>query len=186
EQLVDGSWSVAVANAMAKRLIMQDDAAYKQQLADQAEYYRDLPPPAPPSVPYIPPPPMTQEEWEEELARQPGLKEVQVDRVHADTVWVRITGRVMLDGGCASGMPLFGLEMPTDSGWVERIPFELIQMDCGMPWADWEDRVVMMPLRWWVAANSREGQRELAPGGYRLFFLGGDGKEMWTALFTVT
>ena len=171
---------------MAKRLIMQDDAAYKQQLADQAEYYRDLPPPAPPSVPYIPPPPMTQEEWEEELARQPGLKEVQVDRVHADTVWVRITGRVMLDGGCASGMPLFGLEMPTDSGWVERIPFELIQMDCGMPWADWEDRVVMMPLRWWVAANSREGQRELAPGGYRLFFLGGDGKEMWTALFTVT
>src|SRR5204863_3692244 len=96
EQLVDGSWSVAVANAMAKRLIMQDDAAYKQQLADQAEYYRDLPPPAPPSVPYIPPPPMTQEEWEEELARQPGLKEVQVDRVHADTVWVRITGRVML------------------------------------------------------------------------------------------
>jgi hypothetical protein len=31
-------------------------------------------------------------------------------------------------------------------------------MDCGMPWADWNDQVVMLhPLRWWIAVYQPEG-----------------------------
>jgi len=186
EQLAAGPWAIAAAQHLAKQLIAEDDAAYKQQLADLEEYYRELPSPAPPPTPYIPPAPMTPEQWEAERAKLPGLKNVQVDRTSADTVWVRFTGRVMLNGGCGSGMPLFGVELMTDTGWVERIPFELIQMDRGMPWADWEDHTVMIPpLRWWVGAHSPEGQKELAPGSYRFFFVGGDRKEKRTAPFAV-
>jgi hypothetical protein len=106
--------------------------------------------------------------------------------VSADTLWVRITGRVMLDGGCASGMPLFGIEMLTDTGWVERIPFDLTQMDCGMPWGDWNEQVVMLhPLRWWIAAHQPEGKKTILPGSYRLFFVGGDLKRLWTEAFSL-
>lgn len=160
---------------IAKRLKDAENASYKKQIAELEAYYRNLPPPAPPSAPYIWPPPMSPEQWEAEMAKQPGLKKVEVDRMSADTVWVRITGRIMLDGGCASGMPLFGVEMRTDSGWVDRIPFGLEQMDCGMPWADWDQHVVMLPpLRWWVGAHQPEGREEVLPGNFRLVFEGGD------------
>jgi hypothetical protein len=184
EELIAEPRSVAAANTLAKRLITADDAAYKQDLAALEEYYRTLPPPVPPVPPYSPPPPMTEEGWAAYWAQQPPLKEVHVDRVSADTVWVRLTGRVMLDGGCASGMPLFGIEMRTDTGWVERIPFDLTQMDCGMPWADWDDRLVTLPaLRWRVSAHQPEGKKTMSPGRYRLFFVGGDLKRLWTEAF---
>ncbi len=171
---------------LAKRLKGAADASYKKHLAELEEYYRNQPPPAPPAASQVPLPAMTQEQWETEMARQPGLEMVEVDRMSADTVWVRITGRVMLDGGCASGMPLFGVEMLSDTRWVERIPFELIQMDCGMPCAEWHQRVVMIPpLRWWVGAHQPEGRKELVPGSYRLSFIGGDGKQLWTEPFTI-
>jgi hypothetical protein len=129
---------------------------------------------------------MTEEGWAAYWAQQPPLKEVHVDSVSADTVWVRLTGRVMLDGGCASGMPLFGIEMLTDTGWVERIPFDLTQMDCGMPWGDWNEQVVMLhPLRWWIAAHQPEGKKTILPGSYRLFFVGGDLKRLWTEAFSL-
>jgi hypothetical protein len=142
--------------------------------------------PLPPTPVPEPPRPQTPEEWEGYWAGQPPLREVKVDRTSADTVWVRISGRVMLDGGCASGMPLFGIEMLTDTGWAERIPFELTQMDCGMPWGDWEDRVVMVhPLRWWVGVHQPEGKKTMSPGSYRLFFVGGDLKRLRTEAFRV-
>jgi hypothetical protein len=184
EELVAEPRSVAAANMLAKRLIAADDAAYKQQLADLEEYYRNLPPPQPAPPPYTPPPPMTEEDRAAHWAKQPPLKEVQVHRVSADTVWVRITGRVMLDGGCASRMPLFGIEMRTDTGWVERIPFDMTQMDCGKPWTDWEDHTVMLPpLRWWVGAHSPTATKELLPGTYRIVLMGGDVKEVRTRPF---
>jgi hypothetical protein len=131
-------------------------------------------------------PPTKQELWQTEMVKQPPLKELRVDRVSADTVWVRVTGRVMLDGGCGSHTPLFGLEMLTDTGWVERIPLDQVQMDCGMPWADWEDQLVMMPsLRSWVARRSYDGHKTLAPGAYRFCFLDGDGTSKPTATFSV-
>jgi hypothetical protein len=184
EELLAEPRSVAAANTLAKRLNAADDAAYKQQLADLEEYYGNLPTPQPAPPPYTPPPPMTEEDWAAYWAQQPPLKEVHVDRISADTVWVRITGRVMLDGGCASGMPLFGIEMLTDTGWVERIPFDMTQMDCGMPWGDWEDRLVMLhPLRWWVGANSPTATKELLSGTYRMVLMGGDMKEVRTRPF---
>jgi hypothetical protein len=186
EELIADRWAVASADTLAKRLIAEDEAAYMRELAALEEYYRTLPPPVPPAPPFTPPPPMTEEDWEAYWAQQPPLKAVHLDRVNADTVWVKITGRVMLNGGCASGMPLFGIEMLTDTGWVERIPFDLTQMDCGMPWADWNEQVVMVhPLRWWIAAHQPEGSREMLPGSYRLFFVGGDLKRRWTEQFAV-
>lgn len=50
-------------------------------------------------------------------------------------------------------------------------------MDCGMPWGEWNERIVMLhPLRWWVSANSPQGQKELLPGTYRLVLLGANGE----------
>jgi hypothetical protein len=186
EQLITTPWAVAAANALAARLIAEDDSVYKKQLADQAEHYRNEPQSVPPASPRTPPPPLNEEQWAAYWAALPPLRKADVERVSADTVWVKITGRVMLDGGCASGMPMFGIEMLTDTGWVERIPFDMTQMDCGMPWADWEDHLVMLPpLRWWVGMHQLGGKKELLPGNYRLFFVGGDMKRMWTEPFAV-
>jgi hypothetical protein len=184
EDLIAKTWSEDAAKHLAERLIAEEDAAYKKQLAEQEEYYRQLPPPPP--APYSPPPPMTEEQWAAEQAKQPGLQKVDVERVSGDTVWLSITGRVMLDGGCASGMPLFGVEMLTNTGWVHRIPFSMTQMDCGMPWADWTEQLVKMPpLRWWIGAHQPEGKKDLESGSYRLFFIGGNGKEVRTKAFRV-
>ncbi|HMQ76519.1 MAG TPA: hypothetical protein PKE21_10160 [Flavobacteriales bacterium] len=128
--------------------------------------------------------PATPKEWEAFWAEQPPLKKVEVERTNADTVWLRISGRVMLNGGCGSGMPLFNIEMRTDTGWVDRIHFEWIQMDCGMPWGDWEGHVVMLPpLRWWVGANSPAATKELMPGTYRIVLKGGNMQEVRSPSF---
>jgi hypothetical protein len=77
-------------------------------------------------------------------------------------------------------------QLNTDTGWAERIPFDLTQMDWGMPWADWEDHVVMMlPLHWWVAAHQPEGKKELVSGSYRLRFVGANMKALWTRPFVL-
>ncbi|MBK8228041.1 MAG: hypothetical protein IPK70_12825 [Flavobacteriales bacterium] len=130
--------------------------------------------------------PATPEDPEAFWAKQPPLKNVEVERISADTVWLRITGRVMLDGGCASRMPLFGVELLADTGWVMRLPHR-VQMDCGMPWGDWEDQLVMLhPLRsvsGWVGANSPTATKELMPGTYRIVLMGGNMQEMRTRPF---
>ncbi len=55
-----------------------------------------------------------------------------------------------------------------------------------MPWADWEGhRVTIPPLCWWVGVHQPEGRKELLQESYRLFFVGGDLKRMWTAPFMV-
>ncbi len=130
--------------------------------------------------------PSTPEEWDAFWAEQPPLKKVKVERTSADTVWLRIIGRVMLDGGCASRMPLFGIEMLADTGWVVRFPHRDEQMCCGMPWGDWEDEVVMLhPLRWWVGANSPAATKELMPGTYRIVLMGGNMREVRSPSFTL-
>jgi hypothetical protein len=182
EQLVDDPWALAAANTLAERLLAGDEATAKKQTKELEEYYRNLPPTEPQVASPAPPAPMTPEEqiaayW----ADQPPLKAVRIDRVDADTVWVKITGRVLLNGGCASNMPMFGLEMRTDIGWVERIPFDHGQMDCGMPWADWEGHELVMPLQWWAERRSRE--HELASGSYRLLFMGGNREMVRTEPF---
>ncbi|HRH37241.1 MAG TPA: hypothetical protein PK760_02780, partial [Flavobacteriales bacterium] len=185
EALIADPWAVRNAKRISERMMADEEAAYKRQLAEQEAYYRSLPPPAavsnrePPHTP-------TAEEIAREIKQRPGLKKVKVERVNTDTAWVRISGRVMLNGGCASAMPLLGVEMRTDTGWVERIPFEQEQMDCGMPWVDWDDHTVMIMLRWWVGAMSRVGEREMQPGTYRLVFMGANMEKMRTAAFEVS
>jgi hypothetical protein len=186
EAVVEERGAERAVAALTGRLIAEDDARYKKELSELEAYYRDRPPPSPPPAPYVPPPPMTQEEWDAFWAEQPPLRTVEVERTNADTVWLRITGRVMLNGGCGSGMPLFNIEMRNDTGWVDRILFEWTQMDCGMPWGDWEDRVVMLPpLRWWVGANSPAATRELLPGTYRIVLMGGNMQVVRSPSFTL-
>lgn len=147
------------------------------------------PPELPPSPPIAAPvqrTPSTPEEWEAFWEEQPPLRKVKLERTSADTVWLRISGRVMLDGSCGSGMPLFNIEMRTDTGWVERIPFDWIQMDCGMPWGDWEDQLLMLhPLRWWVGVNSPAATKELLPGAYRVVLKGGNMQEVRSPSFII-
>jgi len=171
---------------IAKRLKDDENASYVNELKELEERYREQPPPLPPAPQRSPSTPMSEKDGEVYWAQQPPLKNAQVVRLNADTVWVNLSGRVMLDGGCGSGMPLFGIEMRTDTGWVERIPFDLTQMDCGMPWMEWEEHVVMLPpLRWWIATHQPEGSKKMLPGSYRLFFVGGDLKRRWTEAFAV-
>ncbi|MGV3636863.1 MAG: hypothetical protein ACO1NQ_04355 [Flavobacteriales bacterium] len=142
---------------------------------------------APPLVP-VPPPSIPRPVHPAELhvVMVPGIDSITVARVNADTVWLRIRGRVMLDGGCASNRPLFGIERWTDTGWVERVPMQHAQMDCGMPWADWREHEVMLPpLRWWTGANQPAATRELKPGMYRVVLMGANGERMWTEAFEV-
>jgi len=151
------------------------EADYRRQLAEQEEYYRNQPVVVPSGT-------LSQvedemEAYKREVAARPALKVLEIEQQHADTIWLRISGGVLLDGGCASAMPQFSIEMLTDSGWVERHPFPVAQMDCGMPWGEWNERIVMLhPLRWWVSANSPQGQKELLPGTYRLVLLGANGE----------
>lgn len=162
---------------IARRLKDEENAGYKKQLAALEQYYRTRVPSAPPA-PSLPPRQPTPDEIAQEVASRPGLKKVSIARTRADSVWVKITGRVMLDGGCASSGPMFGIEMHTDSGWVERHAMREDQMDCGMPWADWDDHEVRFILGCWVRANSPEGRKELAPGSYRLVFMGANQEHM--------
>ncbi|MEO8067651.1 MAG: hypothetical protein ABI599_08175 [Flavobacteriales bacterium] len=185
DSLVMEPWAARAALRMSDRLKAEDEAAYKRSLVDLEEYYRTHPPQSP-TLSVSPLPAANIEEIMREIAQRPGLKEVNVDSTNDENVWVRFTGRVMLNGGCGSGMPLYGVEVFGDTGWVERIPFDPTQMDCGMPWVDWNDHTVMIPLAWWVKVNSREGEGELEPGSYRLVFMGANMVRMHTEAFLVS
>ena len=81
-------------------------------------------------------------------------------------------------------VPLFGLEMWSDTGWVERLPLDLTQMDCGMPWGDWQAHRITVPLAWWVP-NYSSPRKEFLPGTYRFVFNGGNMKAFRTEPFTI-
>ena len=183
--LISGPWADTAANTLARRRIAEEDAAYRKELAELEEYYSNRPPPSPPPVPYTPPPPMTPEQWQAEMAKQPPLREARIIALNGDTVTISFTGRVMLTGGCASNAPTFGIEQRTVSGWVEHFPLDLTQLDCGLPWADWEEHAVTIPLRWWVGNFAPAGRKELKAGTYRLMFMGGNMQEVRSELFTV-
>jgi hypothetical protein len=106
-----------------------------------------------------------------------GLQRVVLERTSyqlAEPILVRLTGRVVLDGGCSSGRPELGLEQQVGSAWEVRIPMPTIQMTCGAPEVDWVGQRVGITL---------PHQPGLAPGTYRLVFSGGDRKLMRTAPF---
>ncbi len=110
------------------------DTDYRRQLSEQEKYYNEQLQVVPsesqsPGLAEI-------GTYEQEIAARPALKVLEIEQQHADTIWLQITGGVILDGGCASWMPQFSIEMLTDGSWVERHPFPVAQMDCGMPWAE--------------------------------------------------
>jgi|GEM_PF-1044237 len=182
-ELADDPACDGLEKRIAQGLEQERDVDYERQLAEQEEYYRNLPPVVPseaqPHVPVI-----TNDEILQESAERPSLKELEIARQHADTLWLLITGGVMLDGGCASGMPQFGIEMLTDTGWLERHVMDRSQMDCGLPWMVWKDRTVMLPpLRWWVSVNSPPELKELLLGTYRLVLMGANGELKRTEAF---
>ena len=161
------------------------DADYRRQLAEQEKDHAKQPAVVPAEEPsHVP---AVIEPYQQEVAAQPALKVLEIEQQHADTIWLRISGGVLLDGGCASGMPQFSMEMLTDSGWVERHPFTVAQMDCGMPWAEWKDRIVMLhPLRWWVSVGSPPERKDLLPGTYRLVLIGANGELVRTTSFVIS
>lgn len=185
EQLIVDPRAVRAAQVLCERLVKEERSEYERLLREQEALQRaqDRQKAAPPREP---PPAPTAEEIEREIAGRPGLRSVTIDRVSSDTVWVRITGHVMLDGGCTSNMPLFGIEMLAESGWVERHALDPTQMACGMATADRRDHKVMLhPLRWWVGVNSPVGRCDLLPGTYRLVLMGANMKHMRTKAFTL-
>jgi hypothetical protein len=108
------------------------------------------------------------------IAHRPALRKAVIDRISADSLWLRISGGVMLDGGWAGRTPLSGLEMLTETGWVEHVPVPDIQMDCGLPWFEWKGEVVgLPPLRRWASTRSRD-RTGLSPGTYRVVLMGAD------------
>lgn len=111
------------------------------------------------------------------------LRKVELVIASMDSVRVRITGTVMLDGGCSGDRPLWALELRTDSGWVERMPFPGAQHLCGPGSWRWRKREVLIPLRDEVLHGLRATDHVLAPGMYRLVFMGRGGKRKATRAY---
>ncbi len=186
---VKDPWSEAASTRFAQRLIAEERVLYQKQLTAQEDYYRNRPPPAPdPPVPQSPPPALTQAELDSIADARGHLNSVVLDRSRftlLEKVDVRITGIVMLDGGCASRNPMFSVWRMSVAGWAELVPFPSAQMDCGMPSAEWTDYLFALDLGWWIRVHSGPVNKELEPGTYRLVFMGADGKKMMTAPFEV-
>jgi hypothetical protein len=184
--LIGSAWATSAANMLADRLIAEDDASYRKQLAELEVWYKEHPPAPPPPAPMPPPPLMTQERFDSIAATWGSLEKVELEQHawHLDSiVYVRFTGTITLTGGCASAMPMFGIEQQEKGEWVERMPMQEAQMDCGMPRATWKDQRVGFDLKWWTHTQSREGRGELLPGTYRMVFKGGNLKEVRTEAF---
>ena len=177
-------WSETVSNSFAERLIAEEELHYRRQLAEQDEYYRTRPAAVAQSV--APPPAPVQHD--SVAVAQGHLNSVVIERSRStasEKVEVRITGTVILDGGCASNNPMFSVWRMSADGWAELVPFPSAQMDCGMPSVKWTDHVFVLDLKWWVSVHSRGGSGELEPGTYRLVFMGADTGKMMTGPFEV-
>ena len=86
----------------------------------------------------------------------------------SDTIVVRITGHVMLDGSCGGGTPLYGFQRKEDGAWVDYLPPCNVQLCCGMPSAEWVQRTVgLVPAH--VAQPGR--LRPWKSGEYRVVVL---------------
>lgn len=112
-----------------------------------------------------------------------GVRKAEVISVDKGHVLVRLTGNIMLDGGCSGDRPLWALEMRTDSGWVERVPFSGAQQLCGPGSWRWRKREVLIPLKEEVVYGTNTTDHVLAPGAYRLMFMGSGGKRKATRAF---
>jgi hypothetical protein len=106
-----------------------------------------------------------------------------------DTIVVRITGHVMLDGSCSGSTPLCGFQRKEGDAWVDYLPPCNVQLCCGMPDADWVQHTVGL-----VPAHSLSRQSGMAqpgrlrpwkPGEYRVVVLLVGDKELMGPPFRV-
>ncbi|MBL7937744.1 MAG: hypothetical protein JNL43_00175 [Flavobacteriales bacterium] len=108
-----------------------------------------------------------------------GVRKAEVISADKEQAQVRLTGNIMLDGGC-SPKPYWSLEMLSDTGWVTRVPFPGAQLLCGA--GSWVYRKEVFNLQL-GAYSPVEGP--LLPGTYRFVLLGRNGRMKRTAEFTL-
>lgn len=84
-----------------------------------------------------------------------------------DTIVVRITGNVKLDGGCGSSTPLYGFQRREGDAWVDYLPPCNVQLCCGLPDRWFQETVALIPAQ---VAMPRRG-RPWKPGEYRVVVL---------------
>lgn len=100
----------------------------------------------------------------------------------SDTIVVRITGHVKLDGSCAGGTHLYGFQRKEGDAWVDYLPPCDVQLCCGMPSSEWvQHTVCLIPQH--IAMPGRG--RPWKPGEYRAVVLLVGDKELVGPPFTV-
>lgn len=104
---------------------------------------------------------------------------------HVDTLVLRVTGEVMLDGGCASNTPLMAVEVNvTHDNWLQLASTMDAQMDCGRSTTEWKDHELRIPVVEWIQRHGREGLAVM-PGRYRMGVRFADGAVRWTKTFAL-
>ncbi len=85
----------------------------------------------------------------------------------SDTIVVRITGYVKLDGSCGGSTPLYGFQRREGDAWVDYLPPCNVQLCCGLPDRWFQETVALIPAQ---VAMPRRG-RPWKPGEYRVVVL---------------
>ncbi len=102
-----------------------------------------------------------------------------------DTLVLRVTGEVMLDGGCSSSTPMMAVEVNvTHDNWLQLASSMDVQMDCGLSSTAWKDHELRIPVVEWIQRHGREGLAVM-PGRYRMGVRFADGAVWWTRTFTL-
>ncbi len=129
------------------------------------------------------------------IARTPQQEQPQMPAPHGgsirlveqrgDTLVLRVTGEVMLDGACASNTPVMAVEVNvTHDNWLQLASTTDVQMDCGLSTTVWKDRELHIPVVAWMQRHGREGLAVM-PGRYRMGIRFADGAVRWTKAFTL-
>jgi hypothetical protein len=64
----------------------------------------------------------------------------------SDTIVVRITGYVKMDGSCSCGTPLYGFQRKEGDAWTDYLTPCDEQLCCGMPSSEWVQHTVGLIL----------------------------------------
>ena len=98
-----------------------------------------------------------------------------------DSILVRLTGYVKLDGSCGSRTPLYGFQRKEGDTWVDYLPPCNVQLCCGMPDRWFQETVALIPAHVARPANGRPWK----PGEYRVVVLLVGDEELIGPPFTV-
>lgn len=102
-----------------------------------------------------------------------------------DTLVLRVTGAVMLDGGCASNTPMMAMQVNVaHDSWLQLASTMDAQMDCGLSTTEWRDHELRIPVVEWTQRHGAQGLAVM-PGRYRLGVRFADGAVRWTKAFTL-